>query len=110
MTYGDMPNPEFPIPDGAKHLVLHSQININGSIVMFADTFPGNPFVVGNNINIVFTGNNIDEIKLIFSKLKEDGTVTMELQETFWSKYYGMLTDKYGVGWQLSYDNGEAGM
>jgi PhnB protein len=29
-------------------------------------------------------------------------TITMELQETFWSKCYGALADKYGVNWMFS--------
>ena len=49
-------------------------------------------------------------MKSLFHKLKEGGTVGMELQETFWSKCYGSLTDKFGIGWQFSYDNGEMGM
>lgn len=110
MTYGDMPNPEFSIPEEAKNLVLHTQININGSNVMFSDTFPGRLFVTGNNINLVIVSKSMDEIKSTFNKLKEGGTVEMELQETFWSKCYGMLTDKFGIGWQFSYDNGEMGM
>ena len=49
----------------------------------------------------------MDEIKSIFNKLKEGGTVSMELQETFWSKYYGFVVDKFGIGWQVNYDSGE---
>ncbi|MBU3113704.1 VOC family protein [Clostridium lacusfryxellense] len=83
---------------------------MDGSSVMFSDVFPGSPFVEGNNITLVIASKNIDEIKSLFNKLKEGGTVTMDLQETFWSKCYGSLTDKFGIGWQLSYDNGEMGV
>ena len=31
----------------------------------------------------------------------------MELQETFWSKSYGNLKDRFGIEWQVSYDNCE---
>lgn len=111
MFYGDIPpNPEFPVTEETKDLVLHTRLNINGSNVMFSDTAPGMPFVVGNNITLVISSKNMDEIKSIFSKLKEGGTVEMELQETFWSKCYGYLTDKYGVWWQLSHDSGQMGM
>lgn len=34
----------------------------------------------------------------------------MDLQETFWSKCYGLLTDKFGINWQFSLDSGEMGM
>jgi PhnB protein len=111
MFFGDTPpDPEFPLKEENKNLVLHTQLNINGSNVMFSDTSPDMPFTQGNNISLVISSKNLDEIKSLFNKLKEDGTIIMDLQETFWSKCYGYLTDKFGVSWQLSYDNGEMGM
>ena len=110
MTYGDMPpDPEFTLPEEAKNLIMHTRLNINGSNVMFSDAPPGMPFVAGNNISLVIASKNMDEIKSLFSKLKEGGTVGMDLQETFWSKCYGFVTDKFGIGWQLNYDSGQMG-
>ena len=104
MTFGESPpNPNFPLPEEAKNLIMHARITINGSTVMFSDTFPGSPFVVGNNISLAVMSSNIDDIKSYFEKLKENGKVGMELQETFWSKCYGMVTDQFGISWQLSY-------
>ncbi|MBU3146107.1 VOC family protein [Clostridium sp. CF012] len=108
MTYGQTPpDPKFVISEEAKNLVLHALLNIAGSNVMFSDVFPGTPFTNGNNITLVVGSKNIDEIKSLFNKLKEGGTVDMELQETFWSKCYGSLTDKFDIGWQFSYDSKE---
>ncbi|AXN41430.1 VOC family protein [Peribacillus butanolivorans] len=108
MTFGETPpNPEFPLPDEAKNLVMHTRLNIEGSNVMFSDVFPGMPFVEGNNISLAVVNKNMDEIKSFFNKLKEGGTVVMDLQETFWSKLYGQVTDKFGIIWQLNYDTGE---
>jgi PhnB protein len=50
----------------------------------------------------------MDEIKQWFGRLKERGSITMELQETFWSKCYGSLTDKFGINWQLSHEEESA--
>lgn len=103
MSFGDAPpHPEFPIPEEAKNLVMHTELKINGSRIMFSDTFPGTPFVAGNNISLVFISKNMDEIKSRFNQLKAGGSVDMDLQETFWSKCYGSLTDKFGIKWQLS--------
>ena len=108
MTFGSMPpDPEFRIPEEAKNLVLHAKVNISDSYVMFSDAFPGMPFASGNNISLAVVSKNIDEVKSFFNKLKEGGTVSMELQKTFWSECYGSLTDKFGIEWQFSYDNGE---
>ena len=111
MTFGEAPpNPEYNLPEEAKDLVMHTQMKIMGSTVMFSDVFPGMPFTAGNNISLTIVSKNVDEIKSLFGKLKEGGTVSMELQETFWSKCYGMVTDKFGIHWQLSHDNGETAM
>lgn len=103
MTFGDAPpNPDHPIPEEAKNLVMHAQLIITDSKVMFSDVFPGMPFVQGNNISLSIISKDIDEVQAIFHKLKEGGTIHMELQETFWSKCYGNLTDKFGIDWQVS--------
>lgn len=108
MTFGEMPSdPSFDLPEEAKNLVMHTRLNISGSNVMFSDVFPGMPFVVGNNVNLSIVSKDLDEIKSVFHKLKEGGKVGMELQETFWSKCYGSLTDKFGIEWQFNYDSGE---
>ncbi|WP_274365303.1 VOC family protein [Paenibacillus thermotolerans] len=108
MTFGQMPqDSNHPLPEEAKNLVLHARLNISGSNVMFSDTFPGMPFTVGNNVNLTLNSTNLDEVKSAFDQLKEGGKVNMELQETFWSKCYGSLTDKFGIEWQFNYDSGE---
>lgn len=106
MTFGEMPpDPEFIVPEELKKLVMHTELNINGSNVMFSDVFPDMPFIEGNNISLTIVSTSMDEIKSLFSKLKEGGTVEMDLQETFWSKCYGSLTDKFGIIWQFSHED-----
>ncbi|WP_371378076.1 VOC family protein [Sporomusa aerivorans] len=106
MTFGDAPpNPEGELPEAAKDLIMHTRLNINGSTVMFSDVFPGMPLVAGNNIILTVASGNMDKIKAWFTKLTEGGKVGMDLQETFWSKCYGSLTDKFGIEWQFNYDS-----
>ncbi|WP_045522417.1 VOC family protein [Neobacillus niacini] len=111
MTFGESPqHPDYPLPEEAKNLVMHTRLNIDGSNVMFSDTFPGMPFIEGNNVTLALVSKNMDDLKSWFEQLKDGGTVGMELQETFWSKLYGQVTDKFGIHWQLNYDNGEMAM
>jgi PhnB protein len=42
------------------------------------------------------------EATRIFDALAEGGRVEMPLGKTFWSPCYGMLTDKFGVGWMVN--------
>lgn len=106
MTFGDSPqNPDYQLPEEAKNLVMHTRITISGSNVMFSDVFPGYPFQQGNNISLAFVSKDQNEIISCFNELKEGGKVEMELQETFWSKCYGSLTDKFDIGWQFSLES-----
>ena len=87
--------------------MANTSLMIKDNVIMFSDTPPGMPFTQGNNITILITSDDMDEIKTLYEKLKEGGTVEMELQETFWSKAYGTFTDKFGIGWQVDFDNGQ---
>lgn len=103
MTFGEAPpNPEFTLPEEAKNLIMHARLHIHDSNVMFSDLFPGMPFVLGNNISLSLVIEDLDSIKQAFERLKEGGNVIMDLQETFWSKCYGSLTDKFGIQWQFN--------
>nr|WP_106783772.1 VOC family protein [Lysinibacillus timonensis] len=104
-TFGEAPaNPDFPVAEDAKDRVMYAELSILGSRVMFSDTFPGSPLTVGNNVTVAAISNDEDFIRNAFNALKEGGKVHMELQETFWSKCYGNLKDKFGVEWQLSHE------
>ena len=111
MTYGDMgEDPNYPLPEGARDRIMHTRILIDGTPLMFSDTFPGMDqgmaFTRGTNFNLTITGTNRAKMTRQFNALASEGTVTMPLQETSWSKMYGALRDKFGVEWQFSLDEG----
>ncbi|MFS0821154.1 VOC family protein [Bacillus sp. 1P02SD] len=111
MTFGQSPqSPEYQLPEEAKDLVMHARLNIDGSNVMFSDNFPGQPYTIGDNVTLALISKNMDDLKSWYEQLKDGGTVGMELQETFWSKLYGQVTDKFGIQWQINYDSGEMSM
>lgn len=106
MLFGDAPMDDaFPLTEEAKNLVMHTELNVAGGTVMFSDVPPGMAYTEGNNISLTIVTNDMDKIKRMFEQIKEGGTVNMELQETFWSKLYGNVVDKYGIGWQFSHNS-----
>jgi PhnB protein len=110
MTFGQMPPEEgVTIPEELKDKILHTHLDINGTMVMFSDNMPGmmTSFVVGNNISLTVISEDMAEIQRLYDRLKEDGSVEMELAETFWSKAYGSVTDRFGVPWQLDLETEE---
>lgn len=105
MTFGDAPqNPEYPLPEEAYDLIMHTRLTIKDDRLMFSDTFPGSPFVVGNNVSLAYVSQDEEELRSIFDKLKQGGNVVMDLRETFWSKCYGSVKDQFGVEWQVSHE------
>lgn len=108
LTFGDMPpNPDYPLPEEVKQYIMHTRITVCESTIMFSDTFPEMPFTVGNNLSLAIVSDDLDKLKLYFSRLKENGKVEMELQETEWSKCYGSVIDQFGVCWQFNYEEVE---
>jgi len=102
-TYGEAPPSEgYETPEETKDLILHGEMIIHGTKVMFSDTFPGSPFAIGNNVTLALVLSDADAVKDAYHKLREGGEVLMDLQETFWSKCYGSLVDKFGVTWGLN--------
>lgn len=95
------PNPEFPVQEQLKDLVLHAELRKDGNIIRFSDTFPGVPFMPGNTISFSVEFDTPEETKNAFEALSSGGQVEMELQKTFFSSLYGKCTDKFGIHWQI---------
>jgi PhnB protein len=101
-SFGEMPeDPQFPIPADAKERVSHAMVKVGESDLMFSDTFPGQPIQSGNQVTICITTKDKDKSKQIYEALQQDGQVSMPLQETFFSPAYAVVTDKFGVTFQI---------
>lgn len=106
MTFADAPeDPEHPTPDAWKNLIINASMTVEGVPIMFSDVPDGMglTFIEGNNISLVISTEDEVKIDRIFNRLAEGGKVTMPLGETFWSKKYGIVVDKFGINWMLNY-------
>ncbi|MDR2543491.1 MAG: VOC family protein [Treponema sp.] len=103
VRYKDAPKDgEYQVQEGTENLVMHSQFNIGSETIMLCDMPLEHPVNNGNSIAIMAEFDNIDSAKTAFEALKVGGVVSMDLQETFWSKCFGSLTDKFGIIWNIS--------
>jgi PhnB protein len=101
-TFGEMPeNPEFPLPEEAKELVSHAMIKVGETDIMFSDNFPGQTSQTGDQVTICISSDDVERSKQIFESLQQDGQVKIPLAETFFSPAYGIVTDKFGVTFQI---------
>jgi PhnB protein len=103
MFYKDAPPAQgYETTSENENLVMHAQFSLDDEVVMLCDMPPQEPAKVGNNITVMLEFDTVTAATAVFNALKEGGEVCMELQETFWSKCFGSLTDKFGINWNIS--------
>ena len=112
MSYADMPPmpasdagcADGPPPSGDG--IMHACLSLPGGAMLFAgDAPPGMPFDGIKGVMLALQYDTVAQAETVFHALAKGGTITMPLAPTFWSKTFGMLTDRFGVSWAV---NGEA--
>ena len=99
MRYKDSPDQKMT-PPGASEKVMHASIQIGDSMVLVSDgQCQGNPAFQGFSLSL--TVRNEAEAEKLFNALVEGGRVHMPLAKTFFSPRFGMLADRFGVGWMV---------
>jgi len=103
MRFKDSPEPQQPgmIPPGSGNKIMHVSFRIGDTTVMASDgRCAGQANFQGFSLSL--TVANEAEADRKFAALVEGGQVQMPLAKTFWSPRFGMLTDRFGVGWMVS--------
>ena len=99
MRWKDGPDQSMCTPENADK-VMHSQFDIGDTTVMASDgRNTGKPNFQG--IALTISANSEAEVDQIFAGLADGGQVQMPLGKTFFSPRFGMVADKFGVGWMI---------
>ena len=103
MTYGQTPPESGFQPDASdKELIIYAGIPLANMTLMFMDNPPSGPAVrVGDNISPTISADTKEEVTRLFTALSDGGKIGMPLGKTFFSDWYGMVTDKFGITWQI---------
>ena len=98
--FKDAPQPGMAQP-GMEDKVMHASFRIGETILMASDgRGEGRPRFEGFSLSIVVPDEK--EAESVFNALADGGKVTMPLEKTFWAPKFGMLEDRFGVGWMVS--------
>ena len=93
------PEPGMVAPD-AGDKVMHSSFRIGDTTVLASDgQCQGKPSFEGFSLSV--TVPNAAEAERLFASLAEGGQVRMPLAQTFFSPRFGMVADRFGVGWMI---------
>jgi PhnB protein len=98
--FKESPEPDMVQP-GMEEKVMHASFKIGDSTLMASDgRCEGDAKFEGFSLSITVADGA--EAERVFAALAKGGEVTMPLEKTFWSPKFGMLTDRFGVGWMVS--------
>jgi PhnB protein len=109
--FKDMPPQEgVTLPEAMLEHIMHISLPIGGDTVIMGSDTGGEwapEYKPGNNFSISLNTGSREEADRLFNGLSAGGQVIMPMAETFWGDYYGMFTDKFGIGWMVSFPTGQ---
>jgi len=100
MRFKEAPEPNMCGPQSAEK-VMHSEFRIGGTTVMASDgmEYSGQPKFDG--FSLALSAANDAEAARLFAALSDGGQVQMPLGKTFFASSFGMVSDRFGVGWMV---------
>jgi PhnB protein len=102
MRHKESPEPAPPgmLPPGSENKVMHASLRIGETMVMLSDgRCQGKPSFQGFSLCIAVPDE--PQAQKLFTALSDGGQVQMPLTKTFYSPCFGMVTDRFGVGWMI---------
>ncbi len=99
--FKDAPERQGGLPECFDEKVMHASLRIGETTIMASDgqcQGPGN----FEGFSLSVTVADEAEAERVFAALSDGGLVTMPLEKTFWSPKFGVLQDRFGVGWMVS--------
>lgn len=100
MAFGEAPA-GVPVPPDAKDLIMHTSMPVGSMTLMGCDAPKGREEALGG-FQVSIDSTDEAEVRRLFTTLSEGGSIQMPLSPTFWSPLFGMLNDRFGVGWMVS--------
>ena len=99
IRYKENPEPKHN-PPNSDDKVMHALFRIGDATIMASDgNCQGKPSFQG--FALTLNAADAAEAKRRFDALAEGGHVQMPLNETFFAKSFGMLSDRFGVSWMV---------
>ena len=102
MRYNEAPDSPPPgmLPEGYEEKIMHAEFNIGDNVLMASDGCGESPAFGGFSLSLTLPSQ--EEARKAFDALADGGNVTMPLGKTFWAPLFGMVTDRFGLGWMVN--------
>ena len=90
----------MPLPPNWGKKILHSAMTVGDTTVMLSDGM-STEAVSFAGVSLSITADDEAQVKKNFDALSVGGKVFMPPGKTFWSPYFGMTSDRFGVSWMV---------
>ncbi|GAU81963.1 VOC family protein [Bosea sp. BIWAKO-01] len=101
MSHEGTPAENDVSPDWRKK-IIHACLELDGQMLMASDAPPDRSSGSMRSVYVNVMVKEVAEAERIFKGLSEGGQIQMPIGETFWSKSFGMLTDRFGTHWMVN--------
>jgi PhnB protein len=99
MRFKQAPDQSMVQPGNAEK-VMHASLRIGDAVVLVSDGMcSGEQKFEGFSLSL--TAASVEEADRRFNALADGGQVRMPLDKTFFSPRFGMVADRFGVGWMV---------
>jgi PhnB protein len=88
------------VPPGWDDKVMHARLRVGDSVVLVSDG-SGAETAGFQGFSLSLTVADETEAERSFAALSQDGQVRVPLAKTFFSPRFGMVRDRFGVGWMV---------
>jgi len=101
MRMKDSPEPHpGGLPPGSENKVMHANLRVGETNVMMSDGMAAGALEF-RGFSLALDAKDDAAAKRLFAALSDGGTVTMPLGKTFFSPCFGMVADRFGIGWMV---------
>jgi PhnB protein len=99
----ESPEPQLPgtVPPGFENKILHASFRIGQTRLMASDGCSAEKASF-KGFSLSLSVPSEAEADRVFAALADGGQVKMPLTKTFFSPRFGMLEDRFGIGWMIN--------
>ncbi len=106
VRFRDFGDNSMQVPEADLDKIAHISLPLANGVGLMASDVAGpqaEGFTVGNNVYLYLEAESAEEADRFFERLSDGGGVEMPMTATEWAEKYGIVADRFGVRWMISY-------
>jgi PhnB protein len=106
IRFKDLSNTEFQVSEKEANKIMHITLPIGKNLLSANDV----PEIMGltneneNRSKISISTKSKEEADKLFNGLSAGGQIEVNIGDSPWDSYFGMLRDKFGIEWMVDFD------